>query len=225
MSCRVDLPFPRGQTATNGDIGIPGPNGLVSIIPTATGNYSAATPFRPDLAGCIVNTRDYQLSNQAASVATTTAGMKLTPGTNRPMKLRAVQAAADITIDFVGQLVDLSGTASKEFGVVADEAPADGGVCKPIDGAYYVGQVIKKWDWFWVVEEGPCYVTGNNGTSAIGAGANVASYGTDGTAGLAAAGDFVVGTNASLASYDPSNSTTALLIEVNAGLAKSDAAG
>jgi hypothetical protein len=224
MSCNSFLPFPRGSTATSGDTKIPGPNGLVSTIPTATGNYAGATPFRPDLAGYIADTRDYQISNQASTVATDTAGMILVAGTGRPMQLRAVQAAAAITIDFVGQLVDVVGSAATEFGVLADEAPADGGICKPIDGAYPKGTVIAKWDWFWVVESGPCYVTGNNSTSAIGVGVGVASYGTDGTAGLAAAGEYVVGANASFASYDPSDSTTALLIEVNAGLARSDPA-
>ena len=201
MNDGARLPFPRGSTATSMGTTLVGNvvgGAQQSLLPSATGTFQGATPFRPDLAGIVVDARDFQLSNvaRAAALGTTsfTAGSILTPGTNRPIKLRCVQAAADITVTYVGQLVQFSTTAL-EYGVVTAatfNGTTAGVVCKAIDNAIPIGTVIKAYDWFYVHEEGPCYLTVANGQTTA-AQATVEYY-TAGMCGPGAAGGMVVGT-------------------------------
>ena len=193
MNSRDYLPFPRGQTASQFDTKIPGPGGLVSLLPTATGTVTGATPYRKDLAGFIGNCLDTKTGIVIGTHTATTAGVFGTPGTNQSMRLRAVQAAAAITTTMVGQLMAFVTTAG-EYGSVVTATTAQGTPCKPIDGFYPVGTVFAAYDWFWVVEEGPAFVVPANGITLAAQGP-VTSYTTDGTAGVAAAADFVVGTS------------------------------
>ena len=189
MSYRT-LPFPRGQSLTNG-VTLIGHSGTKSSrLPSSTGIYDEATPFGRDLASKrAIQVLDEQLSNGGTTGAS---GTILVPGTMQPIKLRAVQAGADITVSKHGLLVQFDTTAGR-FGVVTAEtyAAADGVACLPIDGAYPIGTSISKYDWFYVVDEGICYVSVANGATVTASGA-VAS-GANGLAAPATAGEAVVG--------------------------------
>jgi hypothetical protein len=214
------LPFPRGGTASSFDTQIVsnvmnGP--LQSTLPIATGTVSGATPFRPDLATWIGEDRDVNLTNTpAATIAamTTTfntstgvAGLIYTPGTNQKIKLRAVQLSADLCIGCVGQLITYSSTAT-EWGVVTGTGTTAGVVAAPIDNAIPLGTVLKKYDWVWVHEGGPCYVTVVNSGSNIVVGNAIAYGGVQTIATVASA------TSSSL------GSTAGSALNVSCGVAK-----
>jgi hypothetical protein len=168
----AQLPFPRGQTASCG-ISIAGPTGLVSQLPSATGYVGEATAYRPDLAGKVFDATDTVL------------------GTNAPMRLRPVQAHADITV--ACKCVQFSTTAGEFGAVTADTAIPSSGtaglIAKPIDPAYTVGQTISKYDWFYVVEEGPATLIVGTTTTAQGS----IMCDADGCAAPATAGEAVIG--------------------------------
>lgn len=199
MNNGARLPFPRGLTASAG-IQIAGPTGtLISQLPTTTGLVGEATAYRPDLAGLVVETTDTVL------------------GTKRPMRLRCVQAAADITVARKG--IQFSSTA-KLFGAVTASTPIPssgtaGLAAAVIDPAYATGKVIPKYDWFYVVEEGPAQVL--VGTQVT-AGGSVMIDG-NGKAAPATAGSAVIGTADQTVAAD-SNA----LVWITGGLVKSDAA-
>lgn len=222
------LPFPLGQTAANG-ISIAGPIGLVSQLPTATGDFNEATPYHKDLAGYVCEYKDVAMGNttitDGATAAGTVSGKYVTPGTNQVGKLRAVQAGAEITTTCIGQIVGFDTTAG-QFGVVATATTVDGGIGKPIHGAYPVGTVFAKYDWFWVVEEGPAVVTPGDGLSLAAQGP-VALSDTSGHVGPAVAGDAVLGTSDVAITGDIDTTTHAhlALIYVKAGIQASEATG
>ena len=172
---RVELPFPRGQTATGGIMytAVTGTGDKSSPI---TGTTKTATPdagtaifntdqtisaalksalFRPDLAGKIVETVD------------------TVNGTNRPVLLRCVQNGTGVDITLPGTTavpqrlcVQFSRVTGRSSGVVvlragvAQGAALDvGSVMKPIDDAYPIGTVIKAGDWFYVLDSGPCNIS------------------------------------------------------------------
>ena len=195
MSCKDFLPFNLNSTPTMFDTKVPGPNGMVSLLPTATGFYNEATPFRPDLAGYLPEVRDYPMGNTTLAAGLgTTVGKYATPGTGRPMRLRCVQCGdTTITTTCIGQLMAFVTTAG-QFGVVVTATTATGGPSRPLYGIYPVGTVFKKYDWFYVVEEGPCYFTPANGQT-VAAHGPVSSYSTAGQGGPAGAGNAVVGTS------------------------------
>jgi hypothetical protein len=84
-------------------------------------------------------------------------------------------------------------------------------------GAYPVGTVFAAYDWFWVVEAGPCYVTVANGQTVAAQGP-VTSHTTDGTAGPAAAADFVVGTSIAAVTGNTGTPINYALIHVKEGV-------
>jgi hypothetical protein len=215
------LPFPRGQTASNG-ISIPGANGLASTLPTTTGLFTEATPYRVDLANLRpVETLSHNLTNSATVGAT---GAIKTPADVSKLKLRCLQASADITVSKHGLLIAFDTGTAQHWGVVAEAvyAAGDGVVCKPIDNAYPIGYVISKYDWFYVVEEGDCYVAVTSG-STLTVGSGVASGGS-GLAVTAAAGDPVCGTASETVTGDGTVATDICIIHVNEGVQDSAAA-
>jgi hypothetical protein len=216
----LTLPFPRGSTATGSNVQIAGPRGLVSQLPSSAGDVTEGSAFRKDLAGCIGQTRDKELSNTSSTTTAATDGVIKTPGTNRLLHLLAVQAGAKIIIDHVGQLIAFDSTA-KQFGVVATETSVDGGICRPIDNAYAVGFTIQKYDWFWVVWSGPCYANVATGVTTVAQGP-VACEGADGFVTNAAAGDYILGTFDAAVTGDDA---TLALIYVRGSLEDSDPAG
>jgi hypothetical protein len=199
MSTR-NLPFPRGKTGSF-DAYIAGPNGLLSVLPTATGLVGEATAYRPDLAG-----RTFDIEDDV-----------IYP--NQTIKLRAVQAQANITV--ARKCVTFSTTAEQFGAVTTSPAIPSGGtaglIAKPIDPAYAVGTVIKKYDWFYVVEEGWAELLVGTTTTAQG---SVMCDG-DGAAAPATAGAAVVGTSESAVTAD---GTETGYVYVKGGLATSDAA-
>ena len=202
MNNGARLPFPRGLTASGGiQIASPIGGSLLSQLPTATGLLAQATPYRPDLAGIgPVETTDTVL------------------GTGRAMKLRAVQAANDLTV--ARKCVTFSQTA-KLFGFVTTDPaiPSSGTaglVAKPIDPAYAVGTVIKKYDWFYVVEEGPASLL--VGTSVTVQGSVMCD--ANGSAAPATATNYSVGTADVAVTADGS---AVALVYVNAGTLKPEA--
>ena len=178
---RRDLPFPRGLTASAGlkaapPAGVAG--GMVSLLPSATGLFLAATPYRPDLA-------TYQ--------AEVYAGVQWgDPISGVRMKLRAVQAAAQFTV--ARKCVTFS-TSAKLFGIATSTVPipSTGSAGLPalaIDHAYPVGTVIAAYDWFWCIEEGPAMLLA--GTTTVDQGATMCD--ANGAAAPATAGLAVIGT-------------------------------
>ena len=101
MSTR-SLPFPRGKTASFNAY-IAGPNGLISVLPSATGLVGEATAYRPDLAG-----RTFDVEDSVVY-------------TGQPIKLRAVQAQANITV--ARKCVTFSSTAEHLGSVTSSPLP------------------------------------------------------------------------------------------------------
>ncbi len=199
---RGRLPFPRGQTASQGIEIAGGPNGLASTLPTSNGLVGESNAYRPDLAGFIPETTDTVLIS------------------GQPMKLRLVQAAADITVarKYVtfSQTAELFGSVSTDPGIPSSGTA--GLVSKPIDPAYTVGKVISKYDWFYVVEEGPAKLLAGTTTTAQG---TVMSDG-NGAAAPCTAGEIPNGIADSAVTADGS---ATVLVHVTDGLGGIDAAG
>ncbi len=90
-------------------------------------------------------------------------------GTGRFVILRLVKndTGGDITIDNDDRLFRAfsSTDALADFERRISGTAGDGAVCRPIDDAYPDGYVIAKWDHFYVVEQGPCYMT--TGATAV----------------------------------------------------------
>jgi hypothetical protein len=221
-----NLPFPLGHTAADG-VTIAGPVGLVSQLPTATGDFNEATPYHKDLAGLVVEYIDVPMANTTvnsnAAAKGTVAGYYCAAGTNLPGKLRCVQAGAAITTTCIGQIMGFDATAG-QFGVVATATSVDGGVGKPIHGGYPVGTVFAKYDWFWVVEEGPAVVTPADSVTLAAHGPVSVSDAT-GHVGPAVATDAVVGTADVAVTGDIDTTTHAhlALIYVKAGIQAEEA--
>lgn len=199
MSVR-NLPFRRGDTASQG-VEIAGPAGLVSQLPSATGHPGQANAYRPDLAGATFDVIDNTTY----------------PG--RRIKLRVVQAGADITVARKCIVFD---TTAGFFGVVTEDPaiPSSGTaglVAKPIDPAYTAGSLIRKYDWFYVIEEGWAEVIVGTTTTAQGS----VMCDDDGKIAPTTAGSAVVGVAEAAITAD---GTATAKIFVKGGLDKSDAA-
>jgi hypothetical protein len=180
------LPFVRGHTLSDGvKLASPAQGGaLISQIP-ATG-YLYGLPLPANFYGKGVVGRVY---NSVDIV------------TGEPILLRAVQAAAAITV-VKGMLLtfDLTATAAihGRYGKVVQALASGttaGVMAKPIDPAYAAGLVIAAGDVFYVVEKGIAPVKVTNGVTVVpGDALSYDTYSNGYGALLAAAGYKVIGT-------------------------------
>ena len=141
-------------------------------------------------------------------------------GTKKIITLRIVRAAEAIT---AARKFYEFGTGALDLGRELSGTPATAGaICKPLDDAYTVGQVIAKYDLCYVVEEGPAYVVTEASSVSLSQGAAVASDGSGLVNGAAcAAGEYPAG-KIDQASTTPGET---VVVWVNAGLVKPPAAG
>jgi len=79
-------------------------------------------------------------------------------GTGQEMLLRIVKNDSGGALTVARKFMGFSVTDAGDFGRRSSGFAGAGKVCKPLDDAYTVGQVIPQYDLFYVVEEGPCYV-------------------------------------------------------------------
>jgi hypothetical protein len=145
-------------------------------------------------------------------------------GTGHKVILRCVKNDTGSAITIARSFAKFSTTSQYDFGRRVGTFPNDtaGGVCKPMDDAYTVGNTIADDDLFYVVEEGPCWVTSEATTYNITAGDALASDASGLVNGAAAAaGEYVVGT----ADLQGTAESTAVVVHVAGGLVNSDAAG
>lgn len=140
-------------------------------------------------------------------------------GTGVKVKLRVVKNDTGAAITVARNLCEFDGPDAYDFGrrvtSFGNNLSGQGVVCKPLDDAYAVGQVIPDQDLFYVCEEGPCTILTETGVVALPAGTALAAnaQGTiDGA--RAAAGYYVIGTN----DAPCWTATTNIVVHVNAGL-------
>ena len=233
------LPFPRGSTASNLNSMIDGNTGLVSILPTATGTVTGATPFRKDLATTTYDIRDQSSNSGSVTLSSTPTktGTVVTPpsligggGGSNPVTyitMRAVQAAVTFQVKCVGMLIPF-GTTAGEYGSVSGASGGGATAClttstgqctKPIDNCIPVGTVIYQYDWFLVHEEGAAIVTVANGQT-VSQQAAVTCYSTAAQVGPAGAGNTVLGTSEQTLTGSTSGSLA--LIYVRGGIQASE---
>ena len=140
-------------------------------------------------------------------------------GTGRHVVLRCVKNDSSGDITAARKLYSFSVGALDVGGRIDGIAGSAGELCKPLDDAYTVGMTIPDDDLFYVVDEGPCYVTSEASTYNITAQDAVAND----TSGLvngakAAAGEYPFG----VADQSSTDESTSVVIWINAGLIKAD---
>lgn len=141
-------------------------------------------------------------------------------GTGEKVFLRCVKNDSGAAITTARRLYKFSTTDLLDFGRrISGLVHANGMICKPMDDAYPEGTSIPKFDLFYVVEKGNCYVTLESVAVALAAGDAVAcdqSGFLDGA--VAGAGEYVVG----IIDVDAGVVSADVVVHVAAGIVNSE---
>jgi len=143
-------------------------------------------------------------------------------GTGTKVKLRAVKNASGSAITIARKFYKFD-TGALDLGrEIKGLNNVAGGLCKPMDDAYTVGNTIAAGDVFWVVESGYCYGVTEASSVNLAAGDAIASD----------ASGLVNGAKAAAGEYSPATITVAsttkaetVVLLVNDGLVNAEAAG